>query len=79
MKPRHLVAMLLGLCSWPWEAQMLVRLAPMTRLEMSQLRLSAPRVSDGMRRLLLRSLRARVAALAAASPNGFERLLQGHS
>jgi hypothetical protein len=78
-EPPWVVAMLLGLRSWQWEARMLVRLAPMTRLEVSQLRLSAPRVSDGMRRLLLRSLRARVAGLAAASPNGFERLLQGHS
>jgi hypothetical protein len=78
-EPPWVVAMLLGLRSWQWEAQMLMCLAPMTRLEVSQLRLSAPRVSDGMRRLLLRSLRARVAGLAAVSPNGFERLLQGNS
>jgi hypothetical protein len=78
-EPPWVVVMLLGLRSWQWEAQMLVHLAPMTRLEVSQLRLSAPRVSDGMRRLLLSSLRARVAGLAASSPNGFERLLQGHS
>lgn len=78
-EPPWIVAMLLGLRSWHWEVQMLARIAPMTRLEVSQLRLSAPRVSDGMRRLLLSSLRARVAGIADSSPNAFERLLQGHS
>ena len=78
-EPPWIVAMLLGLRSWPWEAQMLTRIAPMTRLEVSQLRLSATRASDGMRRLMLSSLRARVASITAASPKGFERLLQGHS
>lgn len=78
-EPPWVVAMLVGLRSWQWEAQVLARIAPMTRLEVSQLRLTAPRVSDGMRRLLLSSLRARVAGIAAAAPNRFERLLQGHS
>jgi hypothetical protein len=78
-EPPWIVAMLLSLRSWQWEAQMLARIAPMTRLEVTQLRLSAPRVSDGMRRLLLSSLRARVVGIAAASPKAFERLLQGHS
>ena len=78
-EPPWIVATLLGLRTWPWETQMLARIAPMTRLEVSQLRLSAPRVSEAMRRLLLSTLRARVASVAASSATGFERLLQGQS
>lgn len=78
-EPPWIVATLLRLRGWQWEAQMLARIAPMIRLEVSRLRLSATPVSEGMRRLLLSTLRARVAAIAASSPNGFERLLQGHS
>jgi hypothetical protein len=78
-EPPWIVAALVGLRTWPWESQMLARIAPMTRLEVSQLRLSAPRVTEAMRRLLLSSLRARVAGVAASSATGFERLLQGQS
>ena len=59
-EPPWIMATLLALRTWTWEPQMLARIAPVTRLEVSQLRLSAPRPSQAMSRLLLKSLRERV-------------------
>ncbi len=59
-EPPWVVATLLALRTWPWEAQMLAHIAPVTRMEVSQLRLLAPRPSQAMSRLLLKSLRERV-------------------
>lgn len=73
-EPPWIIATVLGLRSWSWEAALLARLTPVSRREVSQLRLSAQRVSPSMRELLLRCLRERLGSAPAVSA-AFDRLL----
>jgi hypothetical protein len=73
-EPPWIIATLLAQRSWPWEAEVLAHLAPVTRLEVSQLRLAAPRMSDAMAQLLLRTLQERVSSAHAAGTS-FEQVL----
>lgn len=72
-EPSWLIAMILGLHSWRWEPQVLARLAPVTRLEVNQLRDSLPQLAPAMRGLLTRTLREQFQA--APQNSRFEQLL----
>jgi hypothetical protein len=74
-EPPWLLAAVLGLRSWPWEAAALARTSAATRVEIGRLRLGAPRVSPALRELLMQSLLEKVAANNEPSMSGFERLL----
>jgi hypothetical protein len=72
-EPSHLIALILSLRAWRWEQPVLMKLPPVARLEVNQLRQSLPRPSAAMRSLVTRTLREQL----AASPSGphFEDLL----
>jgi hypothetical protein len=64
VEPAWLIAMILSLHSWRWEQQVLGRLAPVTRLEVNQLRGSLPELSPAMRNLLAHTLHEHLRATA---------------
>lgn len=72
-EPSWVTALILSLRAWRWEQPVLLKLPPVARLEVNQLRHSLPRPSAAMRSLVTRTLRERL----AASPSGprFEDLL----
>lgn len=51
------IALILRIRSWRWEQQVLSALAPVSRLEVTQLRSSLPPLSTSMAALLVRTLR----------------------
>jgi hypothetical protein len=72
-EPSWVIGTILALRSWRWEHQVLTKVAPVTRLEVTQLRGSLPRASAAMRGLLLRTLREQL--LETASSPRFDHLL----
>jgi len=72
-EPSWVVALILSLRTWRWEHQVLTKLPPVTRLELTQLRHSLPRASAAMRTLLTRTLREQLATPRSGSR--FEHLL----
>jgi hypothetical protein len=72
-EPSWVVALILSLRAWRWEQPVLMKLPPVARLEVNQLRHSLPRPSAAMRSLVTRTLREQL----ATSPAGprFEDLL----
>jgi hypothetical protein len=73
-EPPWMIALLLRQRTWSWESELLARLPPVKRFEVSDLRRSAPHPSGALTELLMKSLRERVAA-ASLPADGFERLL----
>jgi hypothetical protein len=61
-EPSWVIAMILGVRTWRWEHHVLASIAPVTRLEVNQLRGSLPRASAAMGSLLLRTLREQLTA-----------------
>jgi hypothetical protein len=72
-EPSWVIALILSLRAWRWEHALLMKLSPVARLEVNQLRQSLPRPSAAMRALVTRTLRERLAAPALGSR--FEDLL----
>jgi hypothetical protein len=72
-EPSWVIALILSLRAWRWEQQVLMKLPPVARLEVNQLRHTLSRPSAAMRALVMRTLREQ---LAAPSPGSrFEDLL----
>ena len=72
-EPSWVIALILSLRAWRWEQPVLMKLPPVARLEVNQLRHSLSRPSAAMRALVTRTLRERLAAPASGSR--FEDLL----
>jgi hypothetical protein len=73
-EPSWVIAMIMSVREWRWETQVLAKTPPVTRLEVSQLRGSLPRVSGAMRSLVMRTLRAQLLPMLA-SESRFDQLL----
>ena len=72
-EPSWVIALILSLGAWRWEQALLLKLPPVARLEVNQLRHSLPRPSPAMRSLVTLTLREKLAA--APSGSRFEDLL----
>ena len=72
-EPSWVIALILSLGAWRWEQALLMKLPPVARLEVNQLRHSLPRPSPAMRSLVTLTLREQLAA--APSGSRFEDLL----
>jgi hypothetical protein len=72
-EPSWVIAMIMSIRTWRWEHHVLTRLAPVTRLEVNQLRNSLAPLSAAMKGLLTRTLREQLPA-PPANPR-FEQLL----
>jgi hypothetical protein len=63
------IAMIMSLRTWAWESQVLSKVPAVTRLEVTQLRVTLPQVSAAMRNLLIRTLRELLLASRGAVPS----------
>lgn len=74
IEPSWVIAMIMSVREWRWESQVLAKTPPVTRLEVSQLRGSLPRMSAAMRGLVMRTLRAQLLTTPAGEFR-FDQLL----
>jgi hypothetical protein len=72
-EPSWVIALILSLRAWRWEQALLLKLPPLARLEVNQLRHSLTRPSAAMRTLVTRTFREQLTAPASGSR--FEDLL----
>jgi hypothetical protein len=72
-EPSWVIALILSLRAWRWEQVLLMKLSPVVRLEVNQLRHSLPRPAAAMRALVTHTLREQLAT--PASGPRFEDLL----
>ncbi len=75
-EPSWVIAMVLSVRSWRWESAVLAKAPAVTRLEVTQLQASLPRISPAMTRQLVRTLRKQLLHQAEAGSR-FEELLEG--
>jgi hypothetical protein len=77
-EPAWVLAVLLAMRPWPWEEALLARLSPDRRLEVAQLRVTLPRLSQKLADTLARAFAQRMSSGGAtAKVVGFEQVLRG--